>query len=49
MPTRLTASSFQRLIESRDTQFGSIVGVEYAEGLVVREPITRATLFREDE
>jgi bacillithiol biosynthesis deacetylase BshB1 len=49
VPTRLTASSFQRLIESRDTQFGSIIGVEYAEGLVVREPITRATLFREGE
>ena len=49
VPTRLTASSFQRLIESRDAQFGSIIGVEYAEGLVVREPITRATLFREDE
>jgi bacillithiol biosynthesis deacetylase BshB1 len=44
--TRLTAASFSRLIESRDAQFGAQIGVEYAEGLVVREPISRSNLFR---
>jgi len=46
VPTRLTASSFQRLIESRDAFFGAQIGVAFAEGLVVREPISRATLLR---
>jgi bacillithiol biosynthesis deacetylase BshB1 len=44
--TRLTASSFQQLIESRDAQFGAQIGVEFAEGVVVREPIIRTSLFR---
>lgn len=44
--TRLTASSFQQLIESRDSQFGAQIGVPFAEGLVVREPIERTSLFR---
>ena len=44
--TRLTASSFARLIESRDAQFGAQIGVAYAEGLIVREPLTRASLLR---
>jgi N-acetylglucosamine malate deacetylase 1 len=44
--TRLTARSFSRLIESRDAQFGAQIGVEYAEGLVVREPIARSSLLR---
>src|SRR5690606_5953206 len=46
VPTRLTASSFQQLIESRDSQFGAQIGVPLAEGLVVREPIERRSLFR---
>ena len=46
VPTRLTASSFARLIESRDMQFGAQIGATYAEGLVVREPISRASLLK---
>ena len=46
VPTRLTASTFNRLIESRDAQFGAQAGVAFAEGLVVREPIVRSLLFR---
>lgn len=37
--TRLTSPRFQQLIESRDRQFGALAGVDYAEGLVVRDPI----------
>jgi bacillithiol biosynthesis deacetylase BshB1 len=44
--TRLTASSFQQLIESRDSQFGAQIGVPFAEGVVVREPIERTSLLR---
>lgn len=44
--TRLTASTFQQLIESRDAQFGAQAGVAFAEGVVVREPIVRSSLFR---
>jgi bacillithiol biosynthesis deacetylase BshB1 len=44
--TRLTASSFLRLIESRDAQFGAQIGVAYAEGLIVREPVARSSLLR---
>jgi bacillithiol biosynthesis deacetylase BshB1 len=46
--TRLTAPSFQQLIESRDAQFGAQIGVPFAEGLIVREPQIRRTLFRMD-
>jgi len=46
VPTRLTAPSFRRLIESRDAHFGALIGVEYAEGLVVTTPIVRDTLFK---
>jgi bacillithiol biosynthesis deacetylase BshB1 len=45
--TRLTASAFQRLIESRDAQFGAQVGVAFAEGVIVRDPIVRSSLLRE--
>ena len=45
-PTRLTASTFQQLIESRDAQFGALAGVRFAEGFVVREPVVRASLLR---
>jgi bacillithiol biosynthesis deacetylase BshB1 len=40
--TRLTASTFRQLIESRDAQFGALAGVAFAEGFVVREPIQRS-------
>ena len=46
VPTRLTATTFMQLIESRDAQFGAQAGVAFAEGLVVREPIVRSSLFR---
>ena len=46
LPTRLTAPTFRRLIESRDAQFGALAGVEYAEGIVVREPILRSGLLK---
>ena len=44
--TRLTVDSFRQLIESRDAQFGAQAGVAFAEGVIVREPIVRATLLR---
>jgi len=44
--TRLTASTFKQLIESRDAQFGALAGVAFAEGFVVREPIERVSLLR---
>jgi bacillithiol biosynthesis deacetylase BshB1 len=47
--TRLTSATFARLIESRDAQFGAQVGVSFAEGVVVREPVVRPHLFREWE
>ncbi|HEU4786558.1 MAG TPA: bacillithiol biosynthesis deacetylase BshB1 [Gemmatimonadaceae bacterium] len=37
--TRLTTPRFQQLIESRDAQFGAIAGVDFAEGLIVRDAI----------
>src|SRR5689334_10672247 len=39
--TRLNTPRFQQLIESRDAQFGALGGVEFAEGVVVRELMTR--------
>jgi bacillithiol biosynthesis deacetylase BshB1 len=45
--TRLTASTFRQLIESRDAQFGALAGVAFAEGVVVREPVQRAGLFKD--
>jgi N-acetylglucosamine malate deacetylase 1 len=46
VPTRLTASTFRQLIESRDAQFGALAGVSFAEGFVVREPIARGGLLK---
>ena len=43
--TRLTSSNFQQLIESRDAQFGALVGVPFAEGILVRQPVVRADLM----
>jgi len=45
--TRLNSPMFRQLIESRDAQFGAQAGVTWAEGVVVREPVTRPTLFKE--
>jgi bacillithiol biosynthesis deacetylase BshB1 len=39
MATRLTATSFRQLIESRDAQFGALVGVPFAEGMVRKDPM----------
>jgi bacillithiol biosynthesis deacetylase BshB1 len=44
--TRLNSPSFSQLIESRDAQFGALVGVRFAEGIVVNEPIVRAHLLK---
>ena len=44
--TRLTSPLFQQLVESRDAQFGALAGVQFAEGVVVKEPVVRTTLFR---
>ena len=46
VPTRLTASTFRQLIESRDAQFGALAGVAFAEGIIVREPIQRPGLLK---
>jgi len=46
--TRLTASSFRQLIESRDAQFGALAGVAFAEGIVVREPVQRSGLLKQE-
>lgn len=45
VPTRLTASTFRQLIESRDAHLGARAGVAFAEGVVVREPLLRTSLF----
>lgn len=45
--TRLTASTFRQLIESRDAQFGALAGVAFAEGIVVREPVQRPGLLKD--
>jgi N-acetylglucosamine malate deacetylase 1 len=44
--TRLTASTFQQLVESRDAGFGANAGVAFAEGVVVREPVQRPSLLK---
>ena len=44
--TRLTSPTFRALVESRDAQFGALAGVAFAEGVVVREPVQRATLLK---
>ena len=43
--TRLTSPRFRQLVESRDAQFGALAGVEFAEGLVVRDPVVLPTLL----
>ena len=44
--TRLNTPRFQQLIESRDAQFGALIGVEFAEGVVVRELLVREQLLK---
>lgn len=44
--TRLNTPRFQQLIESRDAQFGALVGVEFAEGVLVRELMAREHLLK---
>jgi hypothetical protein len=44
--TRLTNSTFQQLIESRDAQFGALAGVPFAEGFVVKQPVVRPHLLQ---
>ena len=44
--TRLTDSSFRKMIEARDAHLGARIGVEYAEGLFVKEPLVRPTLLK---
>jgi N-acetylglucosamine malate deacetylase 1 len=43
--TRLTSSRFNQLVESRDAQFGAQIGVAFAEGFVVRQPVQRPDLM----
>jgi bacillithiol biosynthesis deacetylase BshB1 len=45
--TRLTSPLFLQLVESRDAQFGAQAGVQFAEGVIVRDPIVRSSLFKE--
>jgi bacillithiol biosynthesis deacetylase BshB1 len=44
--TRLNAATFRPLIESRDAQFGALAGVAFAEGIVIREPVSRSGLLK---
>jgi N-acetylglucosamine malate deacetylase 1 len=45
--TRLTSERFRQLIESRDSQFGAVAGVAFAEGIVVKQPLIRLHLLHE--
>jgi N-acetylglucosamine malate deacetylase 1 len=45
--TRLTVPHFQQLIESRDAHLGALLGVAFAEAVVVREPILRPHLMKD--
>lgn len=44
--TRLTSPRFRQLIEARDAGFGVSVGVRFAEGFVVREPVVRPDVMK---
>jgi bacillithiol biosynthesis deacetylase BshB1 len=46
VPTRLNTPLFRQLVESRDAQFGALAGVEWAEGVVVRELLVRSSLMK---
>jgi bacillithiol biosynthesis deacetylase BshB1 len=43
--TRLTSPTFSQLVESRDAQFGALVDVPFAEGIVVKRPVLRPHLL----
>ena len=43
--TRLTSVRFRQLVESRDAQFGAVAGVEFAEGIVMKQLLVRAHLL----
>jgi bacillithiol biosynthesis deacetylase BshB1 len=45
--TRLTVPQFRQLIESRDAHLGALLGVPYAEAVVVREPILRPHVIKD--
>jgi N-acetylglucosamine malate deacetylase 1 len=45
-PTRLTSPRFRQLIESRDAQFGALIGADFAEGVVVKELLVRPDLLK---
>ena len=42
------AQPLRLMIETRDAQFGARAGVAFAEGLVVRDPLVRTTLLRDN-
>ena len=44
--TRLTTRRFRQLIETRDAGFGVSVGVAFAEGFVVAEPVVRPDVMK---
>jgi N-acetylglucosamine malate deacetylase 1 len=44
--TRLTSPRFQQLIESRDAQFGALIGVAFAEGFLTAELMARPSLLK---
>jgi bacillithiol biosynthesis deacetylase BshB1 len=44
--TRLNTPLFRQMIESRDAQFGALAGVRWAEGVIVRQPLVRASLLK---
>lgn len=46
VPTRLTASTFMQLVESRDALLGARTGVAFAEGVIVRDPVLRPHLMK---
>ncbi len=46
VPTRLTHATFTQLIESRDAQFGALIGAAFAEGVVVHQPVERTSLLK---
>lgn len=46
--TRLSSPRFRQMIEARDAHAGALVGVAFAEAVVVREPVVRPHLFRGD-
>lgn len=47
VPTRLTASSFMKMVESRDALLGARTGVAFAEGVLVRDPLLRPHLMKD--